>query len=77
MNEMQQRYLHKQVADYHLIANQLYHRGKDNQLQICVTKCEYLEVLTHAHSSILGGHFLIEVMAKTIVRARLWWPTLL
>ena len=45
-------------------------------LRICVTECEYLEVLTHAHSSILGGHFSAEVTAKTIVRAKLWWPTL-
>ena len=45
-------------------------------LRIYVTKCEYLEVLTHAHSSIPGGHFSVEVTAKTIVRARLWWPTL-
>ena len=45
-------------------------------LRICVTEYEYLEVLTHAHSSILGGHFLAEVTAKTIVRARLWWPML-
>ena len=39
-------------------------------------KCEYLEVLTHAHSSIPRGHFLAKVTAKTIVRAGLWWPTL-
>ena len=45
-------------------------------LRMCVTKCEYLEVLTHAHSSILGGHFSVEVMPKTIVRDGLWWPTL-
>ena len=46
-------------------------------LRICVTECEYIEVLTHAHSSIPGGHFSADVMAKTIVRAGLWWPTLL
>ena len=39
-------------------------------------KCEYLEVLTHAHSGIPRGHFTTKVIAKTIVRARLWWPTL-
>ena len=45
-------------------------------LRICVMECEYLEVLTHAHSSILGCHFSAEVTTKTIVRVRLWWPTL-
>jgi hypothetical protein len=43
---------------------------------MCVTKVEYLGVLEHAHSSILGGHFSLDVMAKTIVRVGIWWPTL-
>ena len=45
-------------------------------LRICVTECEYVEVLTHAHSSIPRGHFSADVTAKTIVRVGLWWPTL-
>ena len=42
-----------------------------------MTKNEYLGVLEHAHSSIARGHFLASVTAKTIMRAGLWWPTLL
>ena len=45
-------------------------------LRICVMECEYLEVLTHAHSSIPRGHFLANVMSKVIVRVGLSWPTL-
>ena len=60
-----------------MISNQLYHRGKDDQLRVCVTENEYLGVLEHAHSSIPGGHFSASVTAKTIMRAGLWWPTLL
>ena len=77
MSKVRQRYLQKQAAKFCMIANQLYHRGKDDQLRICVIENEYLGVLEHAHSSILGGHFSANVMAKTIMRAGLWWLMLM
>ena len=46
-------------------------------MQICVTENEYLGVLEHTHSGIPRGHFSTSVMAKTIMRAGLWWPTLM
>ena len=77
MSKTRQRYLQKQATKFCLISNQLYYHGKEEQLQICVIENEYLGVLEHAHSSILGGHFSTSVMAKTIMRAGLWWPTLM
>ena len=44
-------------------------------MRIYLTKAKYLEVLFHAHSCLLGGHFSIEVIEKAIIRAGLWWPT--
>ena len=41
-----------------------------------MTEVEYLEVLFHAHSCLTSGHFSVEVMAKAIMQAGLWWPTL-
>ena len=76
MGKVRQRYLQKHSQDYCIIANQLYHRGKDGSLRICVTEAEYLEILFHAHSCLPGGHFLAEVTAKAIVQTGLWWPTL-
>ena len=70
MSKVRQRYLQKQAADFCMIANQLHHRGKDDQLRICVTENEYLGVLEQ-------GHFSASVMAKTIMRIGLWWPTLM
>ena len=61
MSKTRQRYMQKQATDFCLIANQLYHCGKGDQLRICVTKSEYLGVLEHAHSSIPGGYFLASV----------------
>ena len=47
MNKLRQRYLQKQAEDFCIIANQLYHRGKDGQMRICVTEKEYVAVLAH------------------------------
>ena len=76
MSKVRQRYLQKHAQGYCIIANQLYHHGKDGSLRICVTEAKYLEVLFHAHSCLLEGHFSAEVIAKAIMRAGLWWPTL-
>ena len=76
MSKKRQRYLEKYAQEFSIIANQLYHRGKDGHLRICVIESEHVPVFTHAHSYDFGGHFSIDVTAKAIMRARLWWPTL-
>ena len=77
MSKKRQRYLEKYAAkEYRIIANQLYHRGKNGNLRICVIETEYIPVLTHAHSYASRGHFFVDVTAKAIMRAGLWWPTL-
>ena len=76
MSKVWQRYLQKHSQDYCIIANQLYHRGKDGSLRICVIEVEYLKVLFYAHSCLPSGHFSAEVTTKAIMRAGLWWPTL-
>lgn len=76
MSKLRQRYLQKQAQDFCLIANQLYHRGKDGSLRVCVLENEYVPILEHAHASVPGGHFSADVTVKAIMRAGLWWPTL-
>ena len=62
--------------DYEIIADQLYKRGKDQQLRLCVTEIEYVRVLEQAHAGLTGGHFSADNTAKAIMLAGLWWPTL-
>lgn len=62
--------------DYELIGDQLYKRGHDQVLRLCVPKEKYMDVLEHAHAGISGGHFAAETTAKTIMWSGLWWPTL-
>ncbi len=81
MSKVRQRYLQKQAQDFCIIAEQLYYRGKDGILRICVLESEYVSILEHAHAGIPGGHFLADgdcqtLTAKAIIRAGLWWPTL-
>ena len=76
MSKKRQSYLEKYAQEFSIIANQLYHRGKDGNLRICVIESEYVPVLTHAHSYASGGNFSVDVTAKAIMRAGLWWPTL-
>ena len=61
---------------YTLIKDQLYHRGKDGNLRLCVPESQYLEILYHAHAGISGGHFSGPITAKLILWSGLWWPTL-
>ena len=75
MSKLRQRYLQKQAQDFCLIADQLYHQGKDVIFRLCVLENEYVPILERAHASVLGGHFSADVTSKAIMRAGLWWPT--
>ena len=57
--------------DYEIIADQLYKRGKDKQLRLCVTEVEYVRVLEQAHAGLTGGHFSADNTAKAIMMAGL------
>ncbi|MCO5574366.1 hypothetical protein L7F22_028149 [Adiantum nelumboides] len=43
---------------------------------MCATEEEYTPILQQAHSRQVGGHFSAEKMAKSILYAGIWWPTL-
>ena len=72
MSKKQQRYLEKYAEEFSIISNQVYHRGKDGNLIICVIESEYILVLTHAHSYAFRGHFFADVTTKAIMRVGLW-----
>ncbi|MCO5603370.1 hypothetical protein L7F22_057520 [Adiantum nelumboides] len=66
----------KEAEDYVLIEDNLYRSGKDDQLRMCATEEEYVPILQQAHSGQAGGHFFAEKMARSILYAGIWWPTL-
>ena len=65
-----------EAQNYTLIDGQLYKRGKDGNLRLCVSESQYLEILHHAHAGVAGGHFSGPTTAKSILWSGLWWPTL-
>ena len=58
------------------MGNQLYSRGQDGQLRLCVCEDEYIPVLQCVHLGIGASHFSGASTAKQIVYSGLWWPTL-
>ncbi|MCO5557899.1 hypothetical protein L7F22_011471 [Adiantum nelumboides] len=47
----------KEAGNYLLIEDNLYRRGKDDQLQMCTIEEEYVPILEQVHSGQAGGHF--------------------
>ena len=76
ISKVRSKAIELESKDYELIANQLYKRGKDKQLRLCVTEAEYVRVLEQAHSGLSRGHFSADTTAKAIMMAGLWWSTL-
>ena len=76
MPKHRKRTLEIDARDYTMIGQQLYKRGKDGNLRLCVCENEYIPILQHAHSGIAAGHFLGDTTARNILWYGLWWPTL-
>ena len=70
------RAIETEAKSYALIGNQLYHRGKDQKLRLCVIEIEYILVLEQAHADLSRGHFSSSTTSKVVMTSKLWWPTL-
>ena len=69
ITKARQKAIELEARDYELITNQLYKRGKDKKLRLCVTEAEYIKVLDQAHAGLSGGHFSADTTAKAIMTA--------
>ncbi|MCO5579092.1 hypothetical protein L7F22_032944 [Adiantum nelumboides] len=76
MSKSRVRTITKEAENYILIEDNLYRKGKDNQLQMCATEEEYVPILKQAHSGQAGELFSADKIAKAILVAGIWWPTL-
>jgi hypothetical protein len=52
-----------------------YRLGQTNKLHKRVTTKEAQIIIQELHQGV-RGHFVINIMAKNIFVARIWWPTL-
>ena len=56
--------------------DQLYKKGIDGQLLLCIGDAEYIPILHQAHLGVGSGHFNSQTIAKNIMWSRIWWPML-
>ena len=63
MTKRRQRTIQAEVESFIFIDDQLYKRGKDNQLRICAREDEYINILEQAHAGLARGHFSSETTA--------------
>ena len=61
------------VADFTLIAGQLYKLGPDEILRRYVLEHEWKRILEEAHAGVTGGHFAGKATVQKILTAGLWW----
>ncbi|MCO5604952.1 hypothetical protein L7F22_059127 [Adiantum nelumboides] len=76
MSNSSVRTITKEAENYILIEDNLYRRGKDDQLRMCAAEEEYVLILEQAHSGQAGEYFSADKTAKAILVAGIWWPTL-
>jgi hypothetical protein len=73
---IQKKQLVVRVADFQIIAGQLYNIGPDEILRRCVIDSERPLILAEAHEGITIGNYAGKATTKKVLRAGLWWPTL-
>ena len=71
-----QKSIEVEASLYAVITDQLFKRGQDDNLRLCVCETDYFSILTHAHARTGGGHFSGDTTARLILWSGLWWPTL-
>jgi hypothetical protein len=50
--------------------------GQDNKMCRCLTASKAQIVLKELHEGVVGGHFSVDIIAKTILDVSYWWPIL-
>jgi hypothetical protein len=62
--------------NYSMIGNQLYFQGRDGVLRWTIGKHDTSRLLYEFHDGLCGGHFAGWIIAKKILQAVYYWPTL-
>ncbi|MCO5612333.1 hypothetical protein L7F22_066600 [Adiantum nelumboides] len=62
--------------NFEIVMGKLYYRTMADVLLRCVPPQEQESVLGEIHTSIVGGHFAALIIARKVLQAGLWWPTL-
>ncbi|XP_015952451.1 uncharacterized protein LOC107476997 [Arachis duranensis] len=74
--EKEAKKIRKEVQNYTLVKNILYKRGISTPLLKCVSTSKTMEVLEEVHNGICGNHLGVRSLARKVIRAGFYWPTL-
>ena len=74
--EKEAKRLKREAQYYTIINNILYKRGISIPLLKCVPTSNTREVLEEIHGGICGNHLGARALAKKVLRAGFYWPTL-
>ncbi|XP_072066810.1 uncharacterized protein [Arachis hypogaea] len=66
----------KEAQNYTLVRNVLYKRGISIALLKCVPTSKTEDVLDEVHNGICGNHLRARSLARKVIRAGFFWPTL-
>ena len=76
MNKRPKKVIEIEANEFAIIGDQLYKRGKDQQLRLCPNEKESLPMLEQAYASLARVLFLAKTLAKAKKMSRIWRPTL-
>ncbi|XP_020972930.1 uncharacterized protein LOC110269444 [Arachis ipaensis] len=68
--------IQREIQNCTLVHNALYRRGVSTPLLKCVPTCKTEEVLEEVHNGICENHLGARSLARKVIRARFFWPTL-
>jgi hypothetical protein len=69
--------LARKVEPFTFKERKMYSVGQDNKLCRCLTTLEAQVDLKELHKGVARGHFVVDIIAKNIMDASYWWPSLL
>lgn len=72
----QKRSLCHKVQQFTICNGELYKKGPDGVLRLCVYGERIPQLLVEFHDSVCGGHFDARVTARKLLRLGYWWPNL-
>lgn len=68
--------LKNRAVQFSICNEELFKRGPDGVLRLCIYGERIPQLLMEAHNSVCGGHFDARVMAQKLLRSGYWWPNL-
>ncbi|CAN6455572.1 unnamed protein product [Victoria cruziana] len=76
MTRKQRKTLQRMSSRFLLLAGTLYKRGFHSEYLRCIDHKEAAQIVQEAHDGICGGHVGHQTLARQILRAGYYWPTL-